>query len=208
MLRRNPLAHRALITATILGVSTALLLACGSSGQSLRDPKPGATAPPRKESAAGTLTPSSGVDEGVFGLASTAWTPGGEIPKKFTCDGDNSSPPIAVFSPPAGTAEVAMVVTDLDTPFIHWVIAGMAPTSASFEAGAVPVGAVQANNTAGAAQYTGPCPPAGEEHTYEFNIYALSAPSGVTTGQDAVSAVAAITREPIQTASITGRYGR
>ena len=84
----RPLTRRALLIAAVLAMSAGLLLACGSSGRSLRDPKPGATAPPRKESAAGTLTPSSGGSEGVFGLASTAWTPGGEIPKKFTCDGD------------------------------------------------------------------------------------------------------------------------
>ena len=208
MLPRRSLARRFLLVAALLAVSSGLLLACGSSGRSLRDPKPGATAPPRKESAAGTLTPTTDNTEGVFGLASTAWSPGGQIPKKFTCDGDNVSPPIAVFAPPAGTVEMAIVVTDLDTPFVHWVLTGLAPTSASFEAGEVPAGAVQANNTAGAGQYTGPCPPAGEEHTYEFTAYALPAPSGVTPGQDAVGAVAAITQDPIQTASITGRYAR
>jgi Raf kinase inhibitor-like YbhB/YbcL family protein len=206
----RPVSSRFLLIAAVLAVSAALLLACGSSGRSLRDPKPGATAPPRKESAAGTLTPSSsmGVGEGVFGLASTAWTPGGEIPKKFTCDGEDLSPPIAVFAPPAGTVELALVATDTAAPFVHWVMAGMAPTSTVIEAGQVPPGAVQANNTAGAAQYTGPCPPVGEEHTYDFTVYALPAPSGVTTGQDAVSAVAAIIQQPIQTASITGFYGR
>ncbi len=204
----RPLARRGLLIAAVLAVSAGLLLACGSSGRSLRDPKPGATAPPRKESAAGTLTPSTGGAEGVFGLASTAWTPGGEIPKKFTCDGDDISPPIAVFAPPAGTVEVALIVTDTSAPFVHWIMAGLAPTSAVFDAGQVPPGAVQANNSATAAQYTGPCPPVGEEHTYDFTVYALPAPSGVTTGQDPLSAVAAITEQPIQTASITGFYGR
>ncbi len=201
------LRRLALVTAVAVA-SSGVLVACGTSGRDLRDPKPGATAPPRKESAAGTLPSSIGSDAGVFGLASDAWTPGGLIPKRFTCDGENASPPLAVFSPPAGTVELALVVTDVDTPFVHWVVAGMAPKSVSFEAGQVPPGAIQANNTTGTPRYTGPCPPTGEQHTYEFTVYALAAPTGVTEGQDATGAVATITDQPLQTASITGYYGR
>jgi Raf kinase inhibitor-like YbhB/YbcL family protein len=182
--------------------------ACGSSGRELRDPEPGATAPPRRESSSGSLTPTSGPDASIFGLASDAWTPGGDIPERYTCDGDDVSPPFAVFSPPPGTVELALVVTDLDTPFVHWVLAGMAPETASFESGEVPAEAVQASNTGGSPRYAGPCPPEGEQHTYEFALYALDSPSGVTEGQDAVSAVAAIAAAPRQTASITGMFER
>ena len=209
MLPRRSLARRFLLVAALLAVSSGLLLACGSSGRSLRDPKPGATAPPRKESAAGTLTPTTDNAEGVFGLASTAWSPGGQIPKKFTCDGDNVSPPIAVFSPPAGTVEMAIV----GHRSRHTVRSlGAHRAGADFGVHRGRRGSRRAQyrppTRAGAGQYTGPCPPAGEEHTYEFTVYALPAPSGVTAGQDSASAVAAITPAPIQTASITGLYGR
>lgn len=202
---RRPLRPSRLLAVALLAVA---LTACGSSGRELRDPEPGATAPPRKESPSGTLTPTSGPDTSVFGLASDAWTPGGDIPERYTCDGDEVSPPFAVFSPPAGTVELALVMTDVDAPFVHWVVAGMAPETASFGPGEVPPGAVQASNTRGSAQYVGPCPPEGEQHTYEFALYALPAPSGVTESQDAVSAIAAITTAPLQTASITGLFER
>ena len=189
-------------------VAALVLAACGSSGRELRDPKPGATAPQRNESASGTLTPTSGPDVSVFGLASDAWTPGGTIPARYTCDGDDVSPPFAVFSPPPGTVELALVVTDIDAPWVHWVLAGMAPETATFDAGEVPTGAVQASNSSGSAKYSGPCPPEGEQHTYEFALYALPAPSGVTEGQAAESAVDAIATNPLQTASITGSFER
>jgi hypothetical protein len=204
MSRRPPLPYR-----PIAVVLAALVLAgCGSSGRELRDPKPGATAPERRESSSGTLTPTSGPDISVFGLASDAWTPGGNIPEHYTCDGEDVSPPFAVFSPPPGTVELALVVTDIDAPWVHWVLAGMSAETASFESGEVPAGAVQASNSSGSPQYSGPCPPEGEQHTYEFALYALPAPSGVTEGQSAVTAVAAITTDPLQTASITGTFER
>lgn len=194
--------------AVVVVIAALVVAACGSSGRTLRDPEPGATAPPRKEAPAGTITTPSGPAAGAFGLASDAWTPGGAIPEQFTCDGADTSPPFAVFGPPDGTVELALVVTDSDTPFVHWVVAGIAPSAASFDAGEVPPGAVQANNTAGAPQYTGPCPPIGEQHTYEFSIYALAGPARVVEGQDTVSAVAAITSAATQTGTITGTYRR
>jgi Raf kinase inhibitor-like YbhB/YbcL family protein len=203
-----PFPARLLRSAAVVVVATLVAAACGSSGRALRDPQPGATAPPRKEAPAGTTTTPDRPTEGAFGLASDAWTPGGAIPEQFTCDGANTSPPFAVFGPPAGTVELAVIVTDEDAPFVHWVVAGVAPSAASFDAGEVPPGAVQANNTAGAAQYTGPCPPAGEQHTYAFSVYALSSPTNVAEGQDAVSAVAAITSASTQTGTITGTYRR
>jgi Raf kinase inhibitor-like YbhB/YbcL family protein len=199
------LVATSVLTIAVVAISVA---ACGSSGRELRDPEPGATAPQRRESSTGTLTPTSGPDTSVFGLASDAWTPGGDIPERYTCDGEDVSPPFAVFSPPPEAVELALVMTDVDTPFVHWVTAGIAPETASFQAGEVPPGAVQAVNSGGSAQYLGPCPPNGEQHTYEFALYALPAPSGVTEGQDAPSAIAAITASPLQTASITGQFER
>lgn len=193
----------------VAAILVAAAMACGTNGRELRDPAPGATAPPRRPSAAGTLPPSSATgDRTTFGLASDAWNPGGSIPREYSCEGANISPPIAVFAPPPDAVELALVVTDIDVPFVHWVVAGMAPVSASFQAGEVPTGGVQAANSSGAPRYTGPCPPEGDEHTYEFAVYALAAPSGVVAGQDAESAIAAITASPLATATITGRFER
>jgi Raf kinase inhibitor-like YbhB/YbcL family protein len=205
----TPSKARAVVACVVAAIVVVGAIACGTTGRELRDPAPGATAPPRRGSAAGTLPPTSAAgDRTTFGLASDAWNPGGSIPREYSCEGANISPPLAVFAPPADAVELALVVTDLDVPFVHWVVTGIPPTSASFQAAEVPTGAVEAANSSGAAQYTGPCPPEGEEHTYEFAVYALGSPSGVTEGQDAETAIAAITTSPLMTATITGRFER
>jgi hypothetical protein len=49
-------------------------------------------------------------------ISSPAFTAGAAIPQRFTCDGDNRSPPLGWSGVPAGTAEVALVVDDPDAP--------------------------------------------------------------------------------------------
>jgi hypothetical protein len=205
----TPSKPRLAVVSILLAVVAVGATACGTTGRELRDPTPGATAPARRGQAVGTLPPTSdGGAETTFGLASDAWNPGGSIPREYSCEGANISPPFAVFAPPAGAVELALVVTDLDVPYVHWVVAAIPPASASFQAAEVPAGAVQAANSSGSARYTGPCPPEGEDHTYEFAVYALGSPSGVTPDQDAESAIAAITASPLMTATITGRFER
>jgi Raf kinase inhibitor-like YbhB/YbcL family protein len=185
-----------------------LLVACGSSGRELREPAPGQTAPPRRQAAAGSASTTAVDQLEVFGLATTAWAPGGEIPRRHTCDGEDVSPPFALFAPPAGAAELALVVTDLDNDFIHWIVAGIPPLTTSLAEGELPAGAIVATNSSGTADWVGPCPPSGEEHTYEFALYALAAPSGTTSGSEAEAVVASITAEPLETSTITGSYER
>jgi Raf kinase inhibitor-like YbhB/YbcL family protein len=188
-----------------------VVTSCGSSGRELRDPAPDRTAPPRKPAAAGTLSPSSTTPSTLasFGLASDAWSPGGELPARFTCDGEDISPPVRIFTVPDDTVELALVVTDRDAgDYAHWVIAGLLPSLTSIGEGEVPVGAVQARNTSGTEGYSGPCPPEGETHQYEFTVYALAEPSGVTPGQDPQPAIAFITADPLALATLTATYER
>lgn len=203
MSRRGLLLRILALTTTIW-----LLGACGSSGRNLRDPVPGQTAPPRKQAAAGTVSSTSPSELTVFGIATNDWSLGGEIPTRYTCDGADISPSFAIFVPPPGAVELALVVTDLDNDFVHWIVAGIPPMTVSVNEGEVPPGAVQANNSGGTSQWVGPCPPDGEEHVYEFALYALDTPSGVTAGQDTDSAVAALAAAPLETSTITGSYSR
>jgi Raf kinase inhibitor-like YbhB/YbcL family protein len=108
------------------------------------------------------------------------WIDGAPIDSRYTCDGDDISPPLSWDVPPAGTVQLAFAMIDESTatggePFVHWVLAGVDPTEISLLEGAVPAGAVQATNSFGTIGWSGPCPPAGDpEHRYRFTMYALN----------------------------------
>lgn len=122
-------------------------------------------------------------------VSSAAFPAGGSIPVRYSCNGDNVSPPLAWSGLPAGTAEVAVVVDDPDAPrgaFYHWIVAGLAPSTTALAEGTH--AGITATGSSGQPGYTGMCPPAGQRHRYRFTVYALQTPSGVTAGMDPVSA--------------------
>ena len=109
-------------------------------------------------------------------------TEGGPIPTRYTCDGEDVSPPLRWSGIPLDTAALALVVDDPDAPrgtFTHWVVVDIDPAVTSLARGQSPRGAQQIVNSAGRASYMGPCPPSGV-HRYRFTVYALS--SAVTRG--------------------------
>ena len=206
-----PARRRSVAGAAALAVVAVLVLVatgCGTSGRTLRDPVPGATAPPRKgasTTSAAVLgtTPSVGLS-----IASPGWTPGGAIPVGYTCDGTGVSPPLTIAGAPAGSVELLLVVTDQDAGgFLHWVVAGIAPGAPSFTQGALPAGAIGVPNSSGGTGWFGPCPPSGATHTYDFTVYALSAASGLGATSTSDQLDAALTLAT-STAAMTGTYTR
>jgi len=127
------------------------------------------------------------------------------IPKDFTCRGGDKSPPLQWTGIPAGTKEIALVVRDVSIGgFVHWVITRMDPTLGGIAESTPPSGSVQANNSIGRPGYAGPCPPSGTHH-YEFRVYALSQPSGVTAGEAGLEAATKVEKEPrLGTTLLTG----
>jgi hypothetical protein len=117
-------------------------------------------------------------------ITSTAFADGGEIPSLHTCEGANTSPPLAWSGVPEGTRSLALVVDDPDAPdpraptrtFVHWVLYGLPPGAGglrkSVPAQDLPPGARQGLNDRHATGYVGPCPPIGR-HRYFFKLYAL-----------------------------------
>jgi Raf kinase inhibitor-like YbhB/YbcL family protein len=143
-------------------------------------------------------------------VTSTAFQDGGTIPKKFTCDGEGVSPPLAWKGVPDDAVSMALVVDDPDAPrgtFTHWVLLDLEPATISMTEGQVPAGAKQANNSAGKASYFGPCPPSGTHH-YRFTIYALSAKTGLKDGAKLDEALKAIDSKSIARGRLTGLYAR
>jgi Raf kinase inhibitor-like YbhB/YbcL family protein len=114
-------------------------------------------------------------------LNSNAFPNQGQIPSQYTCDGNDSSPPLAWSSAPDGTRSVALIVDDPDAPdpaapqmtWVHWVLYNLPPAGSLTEATrALPAGTLPGLNDWKRTGYGGPCPPVGR-HRYFFKLYAL-----------------------------------
>ena len=116
-------------------------------------------------------------------VTSAAFAEGAEIPERFTCDGEDASPPLRWSGGPDRTRGYALIVDDPDAPggnFVHWVVYGIAAGTTSIAENSVPPGAVQGVNDLGTSFYFGPCPPRGDgPHRYFFTVFALSSPLGL-----------------------------
>ncbi|HEY3249967.1 MAG TPA: YbhB/YbcL family Raf kinase inhibitor-like protein [Ignavibacteria bacterium] len=114
-------------------------------------------------------------------IKSAVFEEGGMIPKKYTCDGENISPPLSWADAPDGTKTYALICDDPDAPagtWVHWVMYNMpANTKELSEAVSakknIDNGAIQGINDFRKTGYGGPCPPGGT-HRYFFKIYALN----------------------------------
>jgi len=120
----------------------------------------------------------------MLSLTSPAFAAGQPIPKKYTCEGDDASPPLQWSGVPRNAKSLALIVDDPDAPdpkapqrvFSHWVIYNIPPTTTALAEAAsgksIPAGAVEGNNDEKRVGYHGPCPPIGR-HRYFFKLYAL-----------------------------------
>ena len=105
-------------------------------------------------------------------LVSSAFAHNQTIPRKYTCQGEDVSPPLTVEGIPPGTKSLALIVDDPDAPmgtWVHWVVFNI-PPSAQIEENTIP--GIQGHNDFGRNDYGGPCPPSGT-HRYFHKLYAL-----------------------------------
>lgn len=117
-------------------------------------------------------------------LTSPAFAHNGAIPKQYTCEGTDTSPPLTWSDAPAGTKSLALIVDDPDAPdprapkmtWVHWVIHNIPADVQTLAEDAarvgMPPGAMQGLNDWKRAGYGGPCPPIGR-HRYFHKLYAL-----------------------------------
>ncbi len=126
----------------------------------------------------------------TFQLKTSAFSNGGVIPAKFTCDGADVSPALSWNDPPAGTKSFALIMDDPDAPsgtWVHWVLYDL-PASVRELPEGVPkskeleFGARQGSNDFRRIGYGGPCPPRGAVHRYSFRLYALDRPTALPAG--------------------------
>lgn len=99
------------------------------------------------------------------------------IPRKYTCDGSNISPPLEISGVPAEAQSLVLIVHDPDAPvaggWTHWILLNVDPGTIVIEERGVPAGAIEAQTSFDKPGYGGPCPPSGTHH-YGFRLYALN----------------------------------
>jgi Raf kinase inhibitor-like YbhB/YbcL family protein len=114
-------------------------------------------------------------------LISRVFSEGDTIPRRFTCEGEDLSPPLQWSDAPAATRSFVVLCNDPDAPagtWHHWAAYDIAPDLAALPEGAgrqAGKGVKQAINDFGRPGYGGPCPPRGHgPHHYHFRLLALS----------------------------------
>lgn len=117
-------------------------------------------------------------------LKSDAFAEGGEIPSRYTCEGDDLSPPLAWEGLPEGTRSLVLIVDDPDAPdpaaprmvWDHWILYNIPASCAGLPEGVaaaqLPEGTEEGINSWERTGYGGPCPPIGR-HRYFHRLYAL-----------------------------------
>jgi Raf kinase inhibitor-like YbhB/YbcL family protein len=154
----------------------------------------------------------------MFTLASPAFQNGDSIPRQYTCDGADVSPPLDWLASPAGATSFALIVEDPDAPggtFIHWVLYDLPGATASLPEG-VPKsaelpqvgGARQGRTSFGRTGYGGPCPPPGSAHHYHFRLFALNATLGLGAGASRDQVMSAMQAHELGRAELVGLYAR
>jgi len=141
-------------------------------------------------------------------LSSPAFGQGQAIPARYTCRGENVSPPLRWTAPPARTRSFALELHDPDAPvpggFTHWLAWGFAASARGLRTGAE--APVEGANAAGRPGYTGPCPPSGV-HRYVFTLWALDAPLRLPRGADRSAFRRALRGHVLASAQLVGRFG-
>lgn len=166
---------------------------------------------------ASTLTPVTAQEMTTMNLSSPAFAAGHPIPKKYTCEGDDISPPLAWTGAPAGTRSFALIVDDPDAPdpaapkmtFVHWVLYNVPSSVANLaeraSGKAIPPGATEGRNDFKRAGFGGPCPPIGR-HRYFFKLYALDIVLPAGPSLDKPGLTAAMQGHVLAQAELIGTY--
>lgn len=149
-------------------------------------------------------------------VTSPAFAEGEAIPRRYTCDGDDQSPPLEWLDVPGGARSLALVCDDPDAPagtWVHWVIYGLSAAITGLAEGvrAVEVTADKARqgrNDFRRIGYGGPCPPPGGPHRYFFRLYAVDCEVDLSPGATKTALLKAIEGHVVEEATLMGRYKR
>lgn len=147
-------------------------------------------------------------------LTSSAFENNGNIPEKYTCEGEEVSPPLEISEVPEGAKSLVLLMDDPDVPknlrpdgmWDHWVVWNMPADTTSIAEGSNPSG-VLGKNSAGSTAYQGPCPP-DAEHRYFFKLYALDTELDLPEGSSKADVESAMEGHILEQAELMGKYNK
>ncbi|HXU77132.1 MAG TPA: YbhB/YbcL family Raf kinase inhibitor-like protein [Methylomirabilota bacterium] len=143
-------------------------------------------------------------------ITSPVFKDGEKIPKEYTREGQDKSPPLHLEEVPERAKSLAVIVEDPDAPkgtFIHWLVFNIDPRTRDIREGGAPVMSTQGSNDWGEVQYGGPRPPSGE-HRYFFKAVALDAFLPLARGASREALEQAMRGHVVEEAALMGRYAR
>ncbi|MGH7950586.1 MAG: YbhB/YbcL family Raf kinase inhibitor-like protein [Limisphaerales bacterium] len=149
-------------------------------------------------------------------ITSAAFSEGGLIPQKYTCQGDDISPPLKWAAAPPNTKSFTLICEDPDAPtgaWTHWVIYNLPPNVTELSENVpktetISGGAKQGLNSFKKIGYGGPCPPAGKPHRYFFKMYALDAMLNLKSGVTKKELLKAMNGHVLAEGQLMGTYQR
>jgi Raf kinase inhibitor-like YbhB/YbcL family protein len=152
----------------------------------------------------------------TFTLRSPDFASGADIPRAFTCEGEDRSPALEWSDAPPGTKTLALIADDPDAPvgtWVHWVIYNIPGTARTLPGGVekkeqLADGSRQGRNDFRKTGYNGPCPPPGKAHRYFFKLYALSTELTLAPGASKSDVERAMAAHILGHAEWMGRYQR
>jgi Raf kinase inhibitor-like YbhB/YbcL family protein len=143
-------------------------------------------------------------------LDSPAFSEGGTIPRRYTCDGEDVSPPLRWSGVPARAREQVLLVEDRDADrYVHWTVLAIPPETTEIAEGRPPRGSVETENGFGKREWGGPCPPEGDDpHRYVFALYATDVPLGLGADASPDDVRSALADHALARGTLTGLAGR
>lgn len=142
-------------------------------------------------------------------ISSPAFTNGGRIPFKYSCEGENINPEIDIESIPEGTRSLALIIDDPDAPvgiWTHWILYNIPANTSVIPENASP--GIQGISTSKQKEYVGPCRPEKSIHRYYFRLYALDSRIEKSDGLNRESIDREMMGHVLATAEIMGYYSR
>jgi Raf kinase inhibitor-like YbhB/YbcL family protein len=146
----------------------------------------------------------------AISITSTAFTEAGQIPRLYTCDDQNVSPPLAWSGVPTGTVSLALIMDDPDAPsgtFVHWVLFNLPQGLSGLDQGKNG-GGIEGINDFRKIGYSGPCPPRGSNHRYYVKLYALDISLDLKSGSSKSQVESAMRGHILAQGQLMGKYGR